>query len=61
MDEGKTIDIIQQDYGKLMHGFNSLQFIKSDWELEDGLYRQYSAYDYSVPCVSGASGSIKAV
>ena len=54
MMEDKDIKMIDQ-YNDLMHGYEQQQFISNVWPLEDGLYRQYSAFDSSGTTISGTS------
>ena len=52
--EDKDIKL-ENRFTELMHGFMDRQFIFNEWPLENGVYRQYSAFDSSSTTVSGTS------
>lgn len=49
---------ITEKYQTFMDGFKS-QFIGEKWEMHDGIYEQYSAYDLSCKSVSGTNSSLE--
>lgn len=48
-------------YEKLMRGFVPSPFISSDWQMQGGLYHQYSAYENNDSCPSGTSSTIRLI
>lgn len=55
--EERDKSLVEQ-YGELMHGYEPQQFISNVWPLENGVYRQYSAFESSGTVVSGTSFSL---
>lgn len=45
--DNKEMDLLQQ-YDAIMDGYEPLTFVSSDWPMENGVYRQYSAFEESV-------------
>ena len=52
--ENKDITLIEQ-LDSLMQGFEQLQFVSKDWPIENGIYRQYSAFESFETSLSGTS------
>lgn len=46
---------LSEKYHAIMEGFNPRPFIPSNWTMENGVYKQYSAYEKSDNSVSGTS------
>lgn len=48
------MDLLQQ-YDTIMEGYEPLTFVSGDWPMENGLYRQYSAFEESNNSIGGTS------
>lgn len=48
-------------YDNLMKGYEPSSFITTDWQMQGGVYRQYSEYENNDSCPSGTSGSIRSI
>lgn len=57
----KDRDNIQTEYDRLMRDYQSSDFIRRDWQMKNGVYEQYSAYDNNDSCPSGTNDTIKAL
>lgn len=56
-----TSDAIIAQYDEIQKGYESTSSSRSDWEMRDGMYVHYSAYQNEKPCFSGIGESIKAL
>lgn len=52
---------IAEAFKQFVDGYQKSPYISTEWPLENGLYKQYSAFDRSEPIVSGTTGSIKSL
>jgi len=57
----QQIDNTVELYNKLMNGFEPSPYVSTEWEMQDGIYRQYSAYENNTFSSSGTNSSIIAV
>lgn len=48
-------------YDNLMKGYEPSPFITTDWQMQGGVYRQYSEYENNDSCPSGTIGSIRSI
>lgn len=48
-------------YDNLMKGYEPSPYVSSDWQMQGGMYRQYSEYENNDSCPSGTSGSIRSI
>lgn len=55
---GERDKSLGEQYVELMRGYEQQQFISTVWPLENGVYRQYSAFESSGTVVSGTSYSL---
>ena len=61
MEENQSKGRTNELYDNLMKGFEPSPFISTDWQMQSGVYRQYSEYDNNDSCPSGTSGSIRPI
>lgn len=52
--ENKKEELIEQ-YNSIMKGYAPQNFVANNWPMENGVYKQYSAYEQSNNSVSGTS------
>ena len=48
-------------YEKIMKGYSPSPYINTEWDMQNGFYKQYSLYDENCVSVSGTINSIKAL
>lgn len=51
----------KEAYKRIMKGFCPSQYVNPEWEMQNGIYKQYSLYDDNCVSVSGTINSIKAL
>lgn len=61
MDTKGNSKNIQEAYEKLTKEYTPSQYVNTEWEMQNGFYKQYSVYDEDCVCVSGTVNSIKAL
>lgn len=61
MKEKKHSIETQQLYNGFMKGYESTKYVNSDWQMQGGIYRQYSVYEDNDSCTSGTNSSIKSI
>lgn len=54
MKEEKESELLEQ-YNAFMDGYEPLSFVSGDWPMENGVYRQYSAFEESNNSIGGIS------
>lgn len=58
----ETMEIKKEElinkYDSIMKGYTPLNFVESNWPMENGVYKQYSAYEKPDNIVSGTSYKI---
>lgn len=52
--DGKDKEILE-GYNSIMKDYEPQTFVSGDWPIENGVYKQYSAFDESKNSVSGTS------
>ncbi len=52
--ENKNNKLIEM-YNSIMEGYEPHDFVPRNWPMENGVYKQYSAYEQSNCSVSGTS------
>lgn len=50
----KTEELIEK-YNSIMKGYEYQTFVPNSWPMENGVYKQYSAFEESKNSVSGTS------
>lgn len=61
MEENQSKGRTNELYDNLMKGFEPSPFTSTDWQMQSGVYRQYSEYKNNDSCPSGTSGSIRSI
>ena len=61
MKESQSEVSINEIYDNIMKGYEPSPFISTDWQMQGGVYRQYSEYENNDSCPSGTSGSIRSI
>ena len=46
-------------FKQFVDGYEKSPYLSTEWPMENGLYKQYSAFEHSEPIVSGTTSSIK--
>lgn len=57
----KQSGTIEDTFTKFVDGYQPKPFISSEWPLEDGIYKQYSAFEESGVSVSGTANTLKLI
>ena len=58
MKKEKKEEIIEK-YNSIMKGYEPQNFVPDNWPMENGVYKQYSAFEQSNTSVSGTSYNLK--
>lgn len=61
MDPKESLRNTQESYEKLMKNYTPSPYINTEWEMQNGFYKQYSVYDENCVSVTGTINSIKAL
>ena len=61
MDSRDNSQNNQETYGKMMKDYTPSQYVNTEWEMQNGFYKQYSLYDDNCVSVSGTITTIKAL
>lgn len=61
MKNRKQSGTIEDAFNKFVDGYQPKPFISSEWPLENGIYKQYSAFEESGVSVSGTANSLKLI
>lgn len=61
MDSKDNSQNNQKAYEKMMKDYTPSQYVNTEWEMQNGFYKQYSLYDDNCVSVSGTANSIKAL
>lgn len=61
MDSKDNSQNNQDAYEKMMKDYTPSQYVNTEWEMQNGIYKQYSLYDDNCVSVSGTVNSIKAL
>ncbi len=61
MDSKDNSQNNQEAYEKMMKDYTPSQYVNTEWEMQNGFYKQYSLYDDNCVSVSGTVNSIKAL
>lgn len=61
MDPKESLQNTQEAYEKLMKDYTPSPYINTEWEMQNGFYKQYSVYDENCVSVTGTINSIKAL
>ncbi len=64
MEETKSTsgnDNLLSVFDKIIKEYEPSKFVQTEWEMQDGLYVQYSAYKNNTPCVVGDIHSLSLV
>ena len=51
----------QEAYEKMMKDYSPSPYVNTEWEMQNGIYKQYSVYDENSVSVTGTANSIKAL
>lgn len=54
-------DSLLSVFDKILKEYEPSKFVQTEWEMQDGLYVQYSAYENNAPCVVGDIHSLSLV
>lgn len=54
-------DSLLSVFDKIIKEYEPSKFVQTEWEMQDGLYVQYSAYENNTPCVVGDIHSLSLV
>lgn len=57
----RSISSINEMYSNLMRGYEPSPSVNNGWQMEGGVYRQYSAFENNESCPSGTDGSLRAI
>lgn len=61
MIEKDSAATTRAQYESLMKNYKSSNYFKTDWELRDGIYRQYTVFKDDCPSTSGTINSVKSI
>ena len=61
MKESQSEVSINVIYDNIMKGYEPSPFISADWQMQGGVYRQYSEYENNDSCPSVTIGSIRSI
>lgn len=61
MIHDKQQETVVESYEKLMKDFSPSDCVNTEWEMQNGFYKQYSVYDDTCVSVSGTINSLKAL
>lgn len=61
MKENQSELSLSKIYDNMMKDYEPSPFISTDWQMQGGVYRQYSEYENNDSCPSGTSGSIRSI
>lgn len=54
----KNQDNVLSTLANITKGYRPNEFIQTEWTMQDGLYKQYSAFEDDEPCVAGNNSSL---
>ena len=61
MDSNDKSQKNQEAYEKTMKNYSPSPYVNTEWEMQNGIYKQYSVYDENCVSVTGTINSIKAL
>ncbi len=59
MDPKESLQNTQEAYEKLTKDYTPSQYINTEWEMQNGFYKQYSVFDENCTGVSGTVSATK--
>jgi len=61
MDPKKNNQNVKEAYDHIMKDYAPSPYVNTEWEMQNGFYKQYSILDENSVCVTGTVQSIKAL